>query len=96
MGRPGSGGKHRRKNPRLPHQLSKIKLFIKSVHRNWHKGTRDAEMNTPKCSFPDWSLDGGSAVLCMGLHPCWAGLALGHRKEMLAVIAKVTWLEARC
>lgn len=34
-----SGGKRRREESRLPHQLPWIKRFIKSVHWNWHRGT---------------------------------------------------------
>lgn len=60
-----SGGKRRREESRLPHQLPWIKRFIKSVHWNWHGGTWAAEMKTPRCIFSHWWLDGGSAELCM-------------------------------
>lgn len=83
----GSGGKHRREKPRLPHQLPWIKHFIKEYIET---GTEEPGMlrwRPPNASF----LIGGWTVgqLCyVWSRPSWTGLALGHRME-----SQILWLK---
>lgn len=85
--RMGSGGKHRREKPRLPHQLPWIKRFIKEYIET---GTEEPGMlrwRPPNASF----LIGGWMVgqLCyVWSRPSWTGLALGHRME-----SQILWLK---